>query len=65
MRGDPVTPENDDRLKYSVYVKHHGKWSLIAKCLAESDARLIANDRADGDQPAKVENGDRLVYQLG
>jgi len=53
-------------LGYEVYVKWKGRWSLVARCLSESDARLIADDRASlKDQPAKVTKGEKLIYQLG
>lgn len=61
---------SDKRLKFDVLVKWHGRWSLVAKCLCEFDARLVADDRAkDVDKRevngVKVMNGEKLVYQLG
>lgn len=61
-------------LKYEVHVKWHGRWSIVAKCLTELDARLIADDRAKDTHEhngkpevsgIKIVNGGRLVYQLG
>lgn len=52
-------------LKYEVWVKYSRKWHLIAECLAESDARLIAMDRNSlGDQSAQVWIGERLVCKF-
>lgn len=63
--------KQDEALKYEVYVKFRGKWTLVAKCKSEWDARLVAEDRAkevadkDGVQGVKVEDGEKLILQLG
>lgn len=61
------------KLRYEVSVKYHGRWGLVAICLSEDDARLVAHDRALDTgtlrgrrevTAAKIERGGELLYMV-